>query len=307
MSLTIGLASKYLEGLNKIDKRELCSAKFENDAMVRTVAGAPAHTVYLATMAMDALAKYSKSAGYTAGEVGLTWVPKTLEKDRGRKFVIDAVDDIESMGIAGANLLAEFERTQVIPELDLYRFAKVYSIANLYNPTQGVGEKVISATISSKADALSAFDTAMLNLDNDEVPKEGRTLYCTPAFYSFLRANFDSNRFASYTDKNLDRNFTVLDGVTIIEVPSGRFNSACTLTDAGGFSATGDGLNFILMHDSAVIAVRKRNTIKVIDAEDNKDADGMQINYRLYHDCFDIPNKGKCIYVHKVPTPQVGG
>ena len=57
-----------------------------------------------------------------------------MTQDRGRSFNLDAMDVNESNFIATAgNVMGEFQRTKVVPEIDAYRISKLAS-ARLKQP-----------------------------------------------------------------------------------------------------------------------------------------------------------------------------
>ena len=68
---------------------------------------------------------------FPAGDVTLTWQTRELTQDRGREFSIDAMDVDESNFVATAgNVMGEFQRTKVAPEIDAYRYSTIFSYAN---------------------------------------------------------------------------------------------------------------------------------------------------------------------------------
>jgi hypothetical protein len=104
-------------------------------------------------------------------------------------------------------------------------------------------------------------------------------------------------------ENSADRRLTSLDNVTIMPIPQTRFSTAVTLdagatADAGGFTASGEDVNFMLVHPSAVLQTKKHDNLKIFDPDTNQDADGWKIQYRLYHDAFVYENKVDGIYLH---------
>ena len=93
--------------------------------------GANANEILIPKMSMQGLADYNKNTGYVAGDVTLDYETKKCAYDRGRMFNVDAMDNIESAGIAFGRLSGEFLRTQVVPELDAYRLAAYAQIAGV--------------------------------------------------------------------------------------------------------------------------------------------------------------------------------
>lgn len=113
---TITLAQKYLDMLDEVYSRESLTSVFEMPEDLVRWQGAK--TVNLFELNPVALANYSRNAGFVPGDADGSWNPYTIEIDRGRSFLVDAMDDEETMGLAFGRLLGEFERRFVIPELD---------------------------------------------------------------------------------------------------------------------------------------------------------------------------------------------
>lgn len=76
--------------------------------------GANANEILIPKMSMSGLADYDKQTGYALGDVTLDYETKKCDYDRGRMFTVDAMDNIESAGIAFGRLSGEFLRTQVV-------------------------------------------------------------------------------------------------------------------------------------------------------------------------------------------------
>lgn len=306
---TINLASIYRDGLMKQWKKDSLTSILENDSLIREVAGAPAHTVYVPTMTFDnGMKDYSKSTGYGGGGMGLTWEALALTQDRSIKMTLDTMDNAESMGVVGANALAEFQRLHVIPEIDAYRFAKIATMVS--SSTTDLHDE---GTISTGSALLAKFETAMATLDDYEVPEENRVLFLTPTMYNLLKSATLSQRWTQMSDKAVDRNIEYLDSVQIVRVPTGRFytgwaKNTSSGSEVGGFThGTGTALNFILMNKDCVLPVIKHNSVKVIEPDDNQSADGWILAERIYHDCLGIPNKASTGIYESHVAPAVSG
>lgn len=203
------------------------------------------------------------------------------------------MDNDETLGMAMASTLGEFERTQVVPEVDAYRFAK-------YAANAGT---TVTGTLSGSDNIPSLIQTAEATLDDKEVPYEGRILFVNPTIYGYLKD--DITRYVTNDVTAVNTEVEMYDGMRIIRVPSGRFNSAVTLaaptdsSSAGGYSASGVDINFMIVHPSACLQVIKHVIPRVFSPEVNQEADAWKINYRIYHDCWVLANKTYGIYVHK--------
>ena len=83
-------------------------------------------TVKMPEISIGGLAKYDRDNGFNQGAVTLKYADYKLTQDRGRTFMLDAMDVDESNFVASAgNVMGEFQRTQVIPEVDAFRYSKI--------------------------------------------------------------------------------------------------------------------------------------------------------------------------------------
>ena len=292
---SIGLASKYLPILDEIYKAGSKTAIL--DTAENRVRFLNAQTCYLYETDPVGLGDYSRNAGYVPGDVDGTWRAYTLDKDRGRSFMVDAMDDEETIGMAFGTLLGEFERVKVVPEVDAIRFA-------LYSKKASDSMKT-AENISSGAGAVAAIDLGTEKLDDAEVPYEGRILFVNPTMYRYLKAGI--TRYTMNGENGIDYNVEMYNDMRVITVPSGRFNTVCTLaqpTDhdgAGGYTAAGSTINFMIVHPSAVMQVVKHNIPRIFSPAENQEADAWKLNYRIYHGCWVKHNKANGIYVN-APT-----
>lgn len=293
MAQSIALANKFQPILDEIYKAASLTARM--DAQTKPVDFAGANVVKVFKTDPIGLGTYSRVSGYPAGQVVGAWETMTLSIERGRAFVIDRMDDEETLGMAFGTLASEFIRTEVAPELDAYRFAK-------YAGTSGI-QTVDGATLDANS-ILTAIDAAKLALDQNEVPREGRLLYISDACLNLLEGKV--SRFLA-NENVVDRTVNRFDGMEVIMVPQTRFYTKVTLdagasVDAGGYSKTsntGKDVNFMIIHPSSVLQVTKHAALKVFTPEENQTTDGWLVQYRIYHDAFVYDNKVKGIYLHK--------
>ena len=199
-----------------------------------------------------------------------------LTQDRGRRFRIDAIDVDESgFGLAAANVAAEFQRTQVIPEIDAYRYSKLAAAAEIkdtYTPDK--------ATVMSSLLAQLGEVRDITGDEGDVVIVMSRPVYDKLMLSGEISYAVESTQF-----KQGELEFTVksINGVPVIPVPSARMKSEYDFkTDsAGGFAAKSSAkdINWIICPKSAPIAVSKTDNVKIITPEANQFAD--RVGYRL--------------------------
>lgn len=294
MANSIALASKFQPILDEIFKAASLTASMDAPTKPIDFGGAAAVNVFKTSLV--GMGTYSRATGYPAGDVTGTWETLTLAASRGRAFSIDRMDNEETLGQAFGTLAGEFIRTQVVPEVDAYRFSK-------YASWSGISEVGTPAALDTAAKVIAAFDVAMAQLDADQVPPEGRKLFISTGCYNLLKGALTRSLA---NEVSADRRVLMLDTVQVIPVPQARFYKGITLdagstSSAGGFTktaSTGRDINFLLLHPSAVLQVTKLANLKVFSPEENQTADAWLFQYRLYHDAFVYENKVDGIYSH---------
>jgi hypothetical protein len=294
MANAITTITKYLPLLDQVYAVASVSSILDTpNALVRETADAK--TVLIAQTSMSGLGDYSRADGFVAGDLTLTWKPYTFEYDRGRTFQIDAMDDMETMGLAFGSLAGEFVRVKVTPEIDAIRFAKYATNA---------GTKV-EAVLTNKT-AVSAIATAEVDMEEKEVALNNCVLFMTPTVYGYVKDDTEHFQRTLVPSENPNRNFGSFDEMPIAKVPQSRFYTAVdTLSGkeeqaAGGF-AKAEGakdINFMIIDRASVIQLIKHGKIRVFDPDTNQSADAYKVDYRIYHDAWVLDNKKNGIYCH---------
>ena len=294
---SIGLASEYLPLLDEVYKAESKTAILDTaQDMVRW--SDEYHTFYLFETDMVGLGDYSRNGGFVRGDVTAQWRAYEPQWDRGRQFLIDRIDNAESMGMAFGTLSGEFMRTKVVPETDAVRFA-TYA-------TNAASAMKTTETISSGAAAVAAIDLGTEKLDDAEVPYEGRILFVNPTMYRYLKSGI--TRYTMNGENGIDYNVEMYDSMRVITVPSGRFNTAVTLgqpTDhdgAGGYTATGSTINFMIIHPTAIMQAVKLANPRIFSPDVTQEAQAWMYDFRQYHGAWVKHQKANGIYLNAPAT-----
>ncbi len=295
MANDIALFKQYVPLLDTVYKEAAKTSVLDgNPDLVR--AGANANELIIPKISMDGLADYSRNGGYVNGDVTLTNETVTCNFDRGRMFVVDTMDNIETAGIAFGRLAGEFIRTKVVPELDAFRFA-------CYAGQTGISKVSAGASLADGAAVIAALRAATNKLDEDEVPMEGRYLFITPTLYGMVQ-DMDTTksrevtaRFASLIQVPQTRFYTAIDQKSGKVEGSGE--SAVDETAGGYAKATaGKDINFLIVHKDAPIQFTKHLAPKVVSPEQNPDADAWKFGYRMVGIADAYENKVAGIYLH---------
>ena len=220
MANSIALFQKYIALLDEVYKLSSLSGDLDGDStLVRQ--GANTNEIIIPKLSMDGLADYSRNGGYVRGDVSLEFETVKFNYDRGRQFVVDAMDDEETAGLAFGRLASEVLRTRVVPELDAFRFA-TYAGVDGISGAQG--------TLTDGESVLAALLDAVNRMDEDEVPQEQRLLYITPTLHNLIYA------IDSYKSKEVLAGFS-----KTVKVPQTRFYTAIDLKNGTSAGETAGG------------------------------------------------------------------
>ena len=148
-----------------------------------------------------------------------------------------------------------------------------------------------------------------MQMNEAEVPGEGRILFISETAYAGLRAKIVRTVQNDVTGINKD--VETYNGMRVIRVPQSRFYTVISLYDgttagqtAGGFVGATGGykINFMIVHPSAVNKVVKHVLPRIFTPEQYQNADAWKFDYRIYHDTFVYENKTNGIYLHRGAT-----
>ena len=280
MANAITVAKEYLDILDQ--EYKLGSRTSVLDVAPDAVkAAANAGEFNVKKLALVGLGDYSKTDGPPIGDISVTWETHAYHYDRGRKLNLDAVDDLEAMGVF-YDAASEFLRLKVTPEIDAIRMAVLAAAA---------GFKV-EAALADAAGWVAALDEAMNVMDDNEVPEDNRILFITGRGRRLVA---NQVKTAAVTD--------ALDRCTVVTMPQTRFYTGFTLdpgatANAGGYANTTHKINFMLVDRSACFVDAKHSSIKYFTPQENQSADSYLFHYRIYHDAFAYEQRVNGIYVH---------
>lgn len=281
MANTLELRKQYSTMLDLVYKKASLTSILDGPSeLVRE--GANANEILIPKMSMQGLADYNKSTGYVAGDVTLEYETVKCDYDRGRKFNIDNVDNMETAGIAFGRLAGEFLRTKVVPELDAWRFSKYAQIS---------GITTVAAALSAGKDTLAALRAARNVIENAEGDVATCYLFINPALAGMVE------------DLDTTASKRAMEGwAGIVKVPENRFYSKIDLTASGdgGFkkNVAGKAINFLIIDRNAAIQYQKHTVPKIISPDVNQTADAYMYAYRTVGMCNAYENRLKGIYCH---------
>lgn len=255
--------------------------------------------VKIPVLTVDGMGNYKN--GYTSGSASLRFITKKMTQDRGRSFDLDVRDVDETSGIATIfQIMNEFQRTQVIPELDAYRISYLANNAI-------VNDMVKASYVPNKATVIDEIKDGIKAIR--KIGYNGELM---------IHANYDTITEVEKARAVVANTMTIMlygietrvqqiDGVPIIPTSDNVMVSNIKLNDGttpsqekGGFEKdpTAKTVNFLVVGKNVPIAVTKLDTIRVFDPMTNQTANGWKADYRRFHDIWVTDNKKKCMFVN---------
>ena len=252
--------------------------------------------VKIPTISTQGLGDYDRDNGFVRGAVTLSYETYKMTQDRGRTFSLDAMDVDESNFIANAgNVMGVFQSEHVIPEIDSYRYSKIFALAKAGGKVTE-GYTAAKATIAEKlkADIQGIRNTVSLNAD--------LVIIMSPITAVILSDALENSRridIGNFKQGEIDLTIKKFDGLPIIEVPSARLKTLYKKQDgktvgqeAGGLVADTNAkdINWIITSKNVPIAVSKTDLTRIFNPMENQQANAWKIDYRKYHDIW-IPKQ----------------
>lgn len=263
-----------------------------NASQVRYNGGSKVH---IPKMSLEGLGTYSRSGGFPDGAATLEWEERTLTMDRGKEFNLDSMDYDETGFAASAPvILSEFQRTKVVPEVDAYRYSKIFSLSNAklrteaYTPAVGTVYSQLKGNVKAIQNVIGEGEDLVIAISYDAADALDKST-------EFDRAV----QLMDFSMGGISTKVRSLDGIPLIRIPSARFKSAYAFSATDGFAATATAmnLNWIIAARSALVAVVKTDKVRIFEPGTNQDMDAWKIQYRKYHDLWIMDNKFAAIWV----------
>ena len=301
MSLQLdNLARNMTDELDKAVAAKPVTGFFADNPLRSKFVGAK--TVLIPEMEVSGLGDYDRDNGFAKGTISVSAKPHVLAMDRGRSFQLDREDNDET-GIAdlAGQVMGEFVRTQVVPEMDAYILSKLAAHAVSKSQT-------VTGTPASQA--YKMITDAVGKVQNAAGYDEELVAFVNSAMWTALQSTAELSRqlvVSDFRKGELNTRVQALNGVAILPVPDNRMKSSYTFYDGvtsgqedGGFvPATGaKSVGLLVMPRRAASLVKKTEQVRVFDPAQNLGADAWKFDYRLYYDLFIRNSLSAAVYAY---------
>ena len=292
----------------ELDKALVQSAQtsfFADNAMRSKFVGA--RTVLIPDVDMQGLGNYDRDNGFVTGALTVSSTAYTMAMDRGRSFQLDREDNDET-GIANlaGQVMGEFIRTKVSPEMDAYVLSKLATLATTKSHTvtgtpSSQVYKMITEAIN-KVQAVAGYDEELVCFVDSEV--WSATMNTTELSRQLMVSDFRKGEINTKVKK--------LNDVPIIPVADDRMKTAYTfydgVTDNSGSSGAVPGgfvpasgakkIGILVLPKRAASLVKKTEKVRIFEPDKNLRADAWKFDYRLYYDLFVKKSLQDTIYAY---------
>lgn len=300
---TLTTATLFMTQLDKIAVQEATTGWMDaNAGQVIYNGGAE---VKIPKMNVQGMGDYDREAGYQRGSVTLEYETRKMTQDRGRLFQLDPMDINESNFIPTAGAaMGEFQRTQVVPEIDAYRISKIATEALTANKAGMIGKGYTPGATGTSALRKIKEGIKAIRENGYNGP-----LICqaTEDFIMELELELsDKIRVTTFSKGGIQTEVPSVDRVPIIGTPSNRMYSTIKLNDGktsgqekGGYEkgTSAKNLNFFICPVTTPIAVTKQDIMRIFDPTINQKLNAWQMDYRRFHDIWVLDNKLDSIYL----------
>jgi len=299
---TLEYAKIFQQGLDKAAVQQSVTGWMDaNAGQVKYTGG---DEVKIPKMALQGLGDYSIDDGYLQGSVTLEYQTRQMTQDRGRLFNLDPreVDETNFVATAG-NVMGEFQREYVTPEIDAYRLSKVASDAITANKAGMLRYGYTPAEATALRELKEAIKAVRSMGYNGPL-----VCHATEDFKMELELGIAKQLAAiTFSQGGVQTQVPAVDGVPIIATATNRMYTAISIRDGktagqtqGGYvkGATGKDMNFILMARQVPIAITKLDTMRIFDPNTNQGKNAWQLDYRRFHDLWTLDNKINGVYVN---------
>lgn len=294
----------------ELDKALVQSAQtsfFADNAMRSKFVGA--RTVLIPDVDMQGLGNYDRDNGFVTGALTVSSTAYTMAMDRGRSFQLDREDNDET-GIANlaGQVMGEFIRTKVSPEMDAYVLSKLATLATTKSHTvtgtpSSQVYKMITEAIN-KVQAVAGYDEELVCFVDSEV--WSATMNTTELSRQLMVSDFRKGEINTKVKK--------LNDVPIIPVADDRMKTAYTFYDGvtdnsgssgadqrpGGFvpDSGAKKIGILVLPKRAASLVKKTEKVRIFEPDKNLRADAWKFDYRLYYDLFVKKSLQDTIYAY---------
>lgn len=279
---TLPIVQKFTGELDKMIVQKSVTGFMADNVLRSKFVGAK--TVIIPDVDFIGLSDYNHDTGFDQSSITVAHTPYTLSQDRARSLQIDR-EDMDETGIANlaGQIMGEYIRTKVVPEMDAYTLSKLAQIAISKSNTKDIEDVTkVYALFNELANGIYA----KTGYDSELVA------FVDPVVYAAFMNSTELQRMITVSDfKQGEVNLKVksINGISLIPTAADRMKSSYTDdTDKGGLKPAegAKSVGMLILPKKAAHLVKKSEKIRIFEPDTNQKADAYKFDYRLYYDVF---------------------
>lgn len=277
---TLEFAKKFTGELDKMIVQKSVTGFMADNVMRAKFVGA--NTVIMPDINFVGSSKYDRDTGFTRRPITVSQQDFKLSQDRGNSMEIDR-EDMDETGIANmaGQVMGEFVRTKMVPEMDSYILSSLAGMAESENIlTLAVDNAYVQfVQLVNQVQSEAGFDSELVAFVN-------------PAVYAAFMTSDKIQRSMIVSDfKQGEINLRVnkINNVAIIPVPSSRMKTEYTDDEENGGikpTDTAKDIGILVLPKTAGHLVKKSEKMRIFTPDENQHADAYKFDYRIYYDVF---------------------
>lgn len=220
---TLTTATLFMTQLDKIAVQEATTGWM--DANAGQVIYNGGSEVKIPKMSVQGMGDYDREAGYQRGSVTLEYETRKMTQDRGRLFQLDPMDINEANFIptAGA-VMGEFQRTQVVPEIDAYRISKLATLHKMQVVIEATTEPLKKGMENSRREVKKSVEEIQKETEKVKNPFKGMESKALQPVRNTL------NKIREMLSRNPVKNFQIKAGIKVPTEEYQQLNSTIQKT-----------------------------------------------------------------------------
>lgn len=263
--MAVNLATKYSEAVDEVFRKEALTAPLAEQNKSEFIGAQTVKVYRMDTAEMNDYQASGSNRYGTPEELGDNVQELTLTRKRSFTFTIDATNKADSPeGVRdAAKALSRQLKERVIPELDGYRLAAAAAEAEFVEHSNPTNSTIIGI-----------LDNMTANIDDAEVPEDGRYLYADSHVVKMLKSSDELLKTTAATDAVTKGVLGTIDGMTVKKTPVARL-------PVGAWG--------VIVHPEAIVAPVKLAEYKI--HENPPGIAGNLVEGLVYYDCFVLDGK----------------
>lgn len=297
---SLEFCTKLTDTLDKLFVQGPVTGFFADNVLRSKFVGAK--TVLIPEMDMVGLGDYDRDTGFIRGPVSVSNTPYTLSMDRARSFQLDREDEDET-GIANlaGQVMGEFVRTKVVPEVDAYCLSKLAGLAVT---------KAHTITGTPATEIIKMFNEACIAVQTEVGFDEPLVCFVNPTVWAAIQNTPELSRqviISDFKKGGIDTKVKTINGVAILPVSDDRMKSAFTFNDGatagqeeGGFTPmdSAQSIGMLVMPKKGASLVKKSERVRTFSPDQNQAADAYKFDYRTYYDLIIKNSTADAVYAY---------